>query len=126
MIEVRDLIGIPYKVHGRNADGIDCYGLAIEVLRRYGITLPDVFYDDTDKCTCEKLRILGEGLPLIEVQKPTEKCIILMSLKGYESHIAVYLGEGMIIHATKQAGVICEDYTKYQKRITGYYKIGEE
>ena len=35
-IQISDLIGIPYKDHGRTAEGMDCYGLAIEVMRRYG------------------------------------------------------------------------------------------
>lgn len=125
MIEVRDLIGIPYKVHGRDRNGMDCYGLAIEVLKRCGYTLPDVFYDDIEKNTCEKIRIINKGLPLIKMQNPEENCIILMNSKGYENHIAIYLGEGMMIHSTRLAGVVVEQISKYQKLVTGYYKIGE-
>ena len=44
---VKDLIGIPYKDHGRDFSGMDCYGIAIEVLKRFGKNLPDVFYDKT-------------------------------------------------------------------------------
>ena len=44
-----DLLGVRFKVHGRNKkEGFDCYGLAIEVLRRNGIILKDVFYDNLD------------------------------------------------------------------------------
>ena len=44
-----DLLGTKFKVHGRSKEeGFDCYGLAIEVLRRNGIELKDAFYKDLD------------------------------------------------------------------------------
>lgn len=125
MIDIKDLIGIPYKVHGRDKDGMDCYGLAIEVMKRCGITLPDVFYDDIEQNTCEKIRILNNGLPLKKMQKPCENCIIVMNTKGYESHIAVYLGEGMLIHSVRNLGVVYEPLRRYEKRVTEYYQVGE-
>lgn len=56
LVSYRDLIGVPYKVHGRSIeDGLDCYGLAIEVLRRNGIRLDDVIYSDNDEDTKSRL-----------------------------------------------------------------------
>ena len=43
-----DLLGVPFKVHGRDRKGMDCYGLVLECLRREGKSLPD-FYYMTDK-----------------------------------------------------------------------------
>lgn len=43
-----DLLGVPFRVHGRDRTGMDCYGLVLECLRREGKSLPDFFYM-TDK-----------------------------------------------------------------------------
>lgn len=36
-----DLIGIPFKAGGRSKRGIDCAGVASEILRRLGVEVPD-------------------------------------------------------------------------------------
>ena len=37
-----DLIGTPFANNGRNIKtGVDCYGLCMEVFRRYGIRIPE-------------------------------------------------------------------------------------
>lgn len=125
-IELKDLIGIPYKVHGRDKNGYDCYGLVIEVMKRLGKYLPDVFYDSLNQDTTEKIRVITSGLPLKIVESPTKYCIITMKLKGYENHIAVYIGEGKIIHATLEMGVVIEDLKRYQSRIINYNVLGDD
>ena len=51
MIDVSDLIGVPFVNHGRDIhDGLDCYGLVMEVFRRYGKHIPEYNADwDDDK-----------------------------------------------------------------------------
>ena len=39
-----DLIGIPYKINGRDSSGYDCYGLIIEIGKRLNFTFPDFLY----------------------------------------------------------------------------------
>lgn len=119
----RDLLGVKFKVHGRSIkEGFDCYGLAIEVLRRNGITLEDAFYDnlDTRPELHEKLHSL---IPNERIDKPEICCIIEMSVHGEPLHVAVYIGDGMIIHTTKKTGVVIEPLVHYKYRILGYYKV---
>ena len=34
MINVREFIGIPFKLHGRDMNGIDCWGLDILIYKK--------------------------------------------------------------------------------------------
>ena len=42
-----DLLGVPFKTHGRAKKGMDCYGLVLECLRREGKSLPDFYASRT-------------------------------------------------------------------------------
>lgn len=97
MIRIDDLIGVPYKDHGRDLNGFDCYGLAIEVERRFGFNLKDVVYDD------HALELSAENRPLlnvVEIDKPRAGAIIEMKY-GDELHIGVCLNSHEFIHMTR-------------------------
>jgi cell wall-associated NlpC family hydrolase len=121
---VKDLIGVKYKPHGRTIEeGLDCYGLAMVVLEREGIHLPDVFYAGTDRETNrEVIRILEHGVPHEKLDTPEKNCVIELTVCGMPSHIGVYLGGGEFIHATK-CGVAIEPLRRWERRIKGYYRI---
>jgi cell wall-associated NlpC family hydrolase len=123
-MRVRDLVGVTYKPHGRTvAEGLDCYGVALIVLGRAGIRLPDVFYSDTNRETNrEVIQILKGGIVHEKLDKPEKHCIIELRVCGLPSHIGVYLGDGEFIHATKY-GVAIEPLHRWRKRVTGYYRI---
>jgi cell wall-associated NlpC family hydrolase len=122
---IRDLIGVSYKPHGRTIEeGLDCYGLALLVLEREGIRLPDVFYADTEHETNkEVMRVLEGGIPHEKLEKPEKNCVIELTVFGEPSHIGVYLGDGEFIHATKKHGVSVEPLWRWKKRVKGYYRI---
>lgn len=96
-IQLNDLIGAPYKDHGRDASGYDCYGLAIEVARRYGYKLNDVIYND------HNLALSAENVPTLNVtpiDAPREGAIIEMEY-GNEIHIGVAINNREFIHMTR-------------------------
>lgn len=39
--ELNDLIGKPYEFRGRGNPGYDCWGLVVEVYRRFEFSIPD-------------------------------------------------------------------------------------
>jgi cell wall-associated NlpC family hydrolase len=127
MVNVRDLIGCPYKMHGRNKqEGFDCYGLAIEVESRAGKYLPDVFYTATDTKTNEETgKILVNGLDVLKIERPEPYCIISIKIHDTPCHIGVYLGGGKFIHSTQLHGVHVSNLEKYRNRVYGYYRILE-
>lgn len=120
-VSVRDLIGCPYKAHGRSKDeGFDCLGIDIEVLRRNGIEIPDVNYENPE----EYENVFLEEAHKVEYKKidrVKELCVIVFKVRGEPTHTGVYLGDGLFIHATKNKGVIVEPLYRWQKRVEGYY-----
>ena len=98
MIDLSDLIGTPYKEHGRNKDGVDCYGLAIAALERYGYRLDDVVYDNHDVSLADKYKPTLNVEPLTE---PQEGAIIEMTAENGNLHIGVCVNKKEFIHATK-------------------------
>lgn len=117
MINVSDLIGIPYKENGRDLTGLDCYGLAIEVEKRYGKTLQDVVYENHDKALSSKYA------PTLNIRKTDfikEGCLVEIHIKD-TLHIGVALGNGLMIHATINQGVRISRIAAY--KITAIYEV---
>lgn len=117
MIDVSDLIGIPYLDHGRTLKGLDCYGVAIIVEERFGKILKDVWYDNHDE------ELVSQWAPLLNIRKIDfikEGCLLEIRAKG-TLHIAVALNEKLMVHATRRTGVRISQVAAY--RITAMYEV---
>lgn len=112
MTALRDLVGVPYRAHGRGMGGMDCYGLAIEVLRRNGIVLRDVWAE----ADC------GAFVDAVPLPTPEPLCIVEIGM-GNAHHVGVYIGNGRIVHARPDAGVVIEPLSHFSARIRGYYRV---
>ena len=124
-VSVRDLIGCPYKIHGRSKEeGFDCYGVDIEVYKRHGRYLPDIGYDSPEEYENVYLSVLHK-VKYTKVDRPEELSLIMISLKGEPRHTGVYLGNGLFIHATRNLGVIVEPLHRWANRVVGYYNVSE-
>lgn len=127
-MEVRDFIGTKYTVHGRTLEeGLDCYGVVLLYYKVFkNITLIDPFYDNISTTEKEKVgNILLDGLPLTKLDKPKKDCIVSIQSGGKLSHIAIYLGQGMILHSTKATGCVISNIQRFTNCINGYYTIKE-
>ncbi len=100
MPQLNDLIGKPFKDGGRGPDAYDCYGLAIEVFKRYGIDLPDF------KIACRDTKAINgrylEQKPFwkdVTEEKPAPSLIFMRFNSSIGNHVGVYLGQGRFIHA---------------------------
>jgi hypothetical protein len=121
---IADLIGIPYKPKGRDKNGMDCLGVAIEVLKRNGITLKDVFYEDTEPETNKRImETMEASIPSTKLERPEINCIIEFTVLGQPSHIGVYLGNDEFIHASRQFGVVIDRLYRWKNRVRGYYRV---
>lgn len=98
MIEYADLIGAPFKSHGRDIKtGVDCYGLVQAVFRREGIELPEF---DADYNDCKKINAIVRGEEKRasiwrRLEVPKVPCIVTISFgvaRSVINHTGVYIG----------------------------------
>jgi len=129
MFDINKYIKIPYKSHGRDFDGCDCYGLVRLVLNNeFGKNLPDFWdYTSADDGTSVQ-EILLDNKPLIASEKkesPEIGDVVLFRFHGYTSHMGVYVGNNMILHVIKNIDSCCVpiDQGMLKGRIEGYYGI---
>ena len=109
---VGDLIGIPYEFLDRAKDGkaetVDCMGVVLEIYRRAGMEKTDPFAEDADPEAASREWVPvnpdpATWLPLTVLQLTKEG-----EPDGLANHMAVYLGAGLVIHATEDRGTVAE------------------
>lgn len=125
-----DLIGAPFKNNGRGSDGYDCYGLAKEIYRRYGVELPEYTSGYKDIRRINAI-VNGAKLKPIWVEcKPDNlpvPCIVVLRFNctpGMSNHIGVYIGNGYFIHTREKIGACKERINSpmWAKQIVGFYQ----
>ena len=133
MINYTDLIGVPFKNQGRDINtGVDCYGLVIEVFKRFGYNIPTGYYADYNnteavrKLITEKTAIKSnwERVETNDMPIPSLLAICFGTPKGVVNHTGVYIGDGKFIHIRENTGV-CVDRVNspaWRRIIEGAYK----
>lgn len=128
--DIDDLIGIPFIGGGRNIDvGLDCYGLAKEVFRRYGYELPeymDAVNEWNNSVKTEEFYEQQKSRYWREINSPTVPCLVAISFNvpnGTVNHCGVYIGDGKFIHTRERVGACIESVESpaWRKKIEGYY-----
>jgi len=108
-----DLIGIPYKIHGRDESGLDCFGLIWLIAKRKGTPIKDPIYKGFNP----SLSSLADEVGLIKT-KPDTGCVLEIEKEG-RLHLGYSLDRKRMIHSTFEDGVIIDDIVKY--KVKGYY-----
>lgn len=124
VINIDDLVGSRYRVNGRTSEeGFDCFGLAIEVSKRFGHELFDVgkdFERNEDFNRCELICLQNTKLRKIETPQTEGDIILLRDSVGVISHIGIYLGDNKFIHCNK-LGVHIDRVSRYKDLIGRVY-----
>lgn len=122
-------IGIPYKSHGRDFDGCDCYGLCRLFLKNeMGKDLPEINQYADASAAAEVSNLIINNQPLLSGDRkdiPEVGDVVVIRFKGIASHVGVYVGHGRILHILKgiNSMVIPVDHPLIRGKIEGYYGI---
>jgi len=125
---VEKCIGVPFKEHGRDLQGFDCYGIALYILNPLGYNLPDFNYDENwAKCGnnyfIENYYKYAKQINRNELQ-PVD-VILFKNDPEVVNHIGIYLGGGKFIHCDRKSGVIISRLNQqpYCRRIDSFYRL---
>jgi len=127
-LQTNDLIGIPFIDGGRDPNiGLDCWGLFILAMKRYGNNIPDysVMAFDTDKIVStmavavnmwQKCNTPQEGLGVSFAINP--------QFPDITQHFGVCLNCNKFLHTRSKTGSVIErfDNAFWSKKITGFWK----
>lgn len=110
-------LGVPYVWGGTSPSGFDCSGLVQYVYAQLGYSLYRVADDQ-----------MKNGIPVSRDELMPGDIIGFSSagLGGYASHIGIYVGDGMMIHAPHTGDVVkytSIDSDYYSKRFAGARRI---
>ena len=117
-----DLLNVPFKLYGRDKDGMDCYGLVLECCRRAGTPLMDL-YDVKAKANDMINDYIGNGLNVRKISEVKPGAIVEMERDG-KFHIGYVVERGKVLHATCDFGVRVAPAGVL--KITGIYEVVNE
>ncbi len=128
---VADLIGTPFLERGRTrADGFDCWGLAREVWRHYGIEVPS--YAEAYQVTSDRdeiARLLNTELPKTPWREiPATEAApgdgVLFRIAGQPLHVGVLVAPGFFLHTDRQTGAVVDrlQAPRWARRVVGIYR----
>lgn len=108
----RQFVGNPYVWGGTSlTNGADCSGFCQAVMAHFGISIPRVADDQMRS---------SSGVS-VEEKDMLAGDLLFFGSGSYASHVVMYAGDGMIVHAKGAAyGIVYESLSKY---MGGYKKI---
>jgi cell wall-associated NlpC family hydrolase len=122
-------IGLPFRDHGRDRSGLDCWGLVRLVMaEQFGIALPSLAaaYEHTLALDAISGVIRAQIPAWNAVAAGDERCgdVIVLRLHGQPLHVGVVLGDRHMLHVEARIDSAIERYdqTRWKDRIYGFYR----
>lgn len=124
-------IGIPYVDKGRDASGLDCYGLVRLIYKNeYQIDLPNLTaqYELDDNAGIEDLVAQQKEGWELSNEPAQEGDVVVFKIFGHDTHVGVAVSPTHFIHVRENQDSAIESLSahKWSKRITGFYKYSEK
>ena len=120
-----DLLGVNWKFNGRDKDGIDCWGLAIEVYKRNGRVLPEFNVTEDKSETIQQL--VSQEIEFAEkLEQPEPFCFVTFAIgTPYVNHIGIVLEDrDQFIHILRGSQVSIERLSRmsWGQRSRGFFR----
>lgn len=122
-------IGLPFKEHGRDRSGLDCWGLVRLVLaERFGLELPS--FGEAYRGLRDREAIAAA----VEAERPTWAPVVvghetagdvpLFRMRGAPLHVGVVVRPPLMVHIQRGTGSALEDYRglRWRDRLLGVYR----
>ncbi len=131
-IWVGHYIGLPFKEHGRDRMGVDCWGLVRLVMaEQFSIVLPSysTYYDSTTREDQLAPLIAEERRHWIPIEHGEEVFgdVVVLRMRGQPIHVGLVIEKGRMLHAEVGIGSVLDSYAsaRWALRVTGFYRYGE-
>lgn len=121
-------IDLPYKIDGRDREGVDCWGLVQLVYREIlGIALPakNGWHEEAGSDWAKIAAMMKEEAQRWEdVFRPSEFDVILMRRGPLACHVGLCVGGGLMLHISEGTNSTVEPYQglRWGKRIVGFFR----
>ncbi|MCK9372946.1 MAG: NlpC/P60 family protein [Sulfuricurvum sp.] len=106
LAKAKEFLGTPYGFGDKDDSRTDCSGFTQQVYRQFGVSLPHSAAEQAQ---------LGEKVELGDLQ--VGDLLFYRTYKSDPSHVAIYAGEGQIIHASYNSRKV-----QFDSIDKGYYK----
>lgn len=122
-------VGLPWRAHGRDRDGVDCWGLVrLVYAAELGIDLP--CYADTCPGLDERAELSAlllaqrDAGPWHEVDDIQPFDVLLFRVGAHATHVAVALDRRRMLHAFARSRSVVQDIDlpEWRKRRVGVYR----
>jgi cell wall-associated NlpC family hydrolase len=128
---VETYIGLPFKEHGRDRDGVDCWGLVRLVLAaQFDIDLPAYVtgYASTEDAADIARLIRGEMGPWVETEAGQPGDVALMRLRAQPCHVGVIVAPGWMLHVEDGIDSCLDRYegARWSRRVVGIFRYQGE
>jgi cell wall-associated NlpC family hydrolase len=114
---MKSFVGIPYNKK-------DCFNLAKYFYKEeFNIELKH-YFDDLPKNRNEMCSLIytHKG-DFKKIKSPEYGDLILLKIRGVESHIAIFVGEGLMLHTTEKTGSVIDRLSRWANMVSGYYTL---
>jgi cell wall-associated NlpC family hydrolase len=117
---------IPFIEKGREAIGVDCWGLVRMIYKiELQTELPDyldVYETTNDRDALAKVISQERETKWLNPETPKPFDIIILKMRGLPMHVGVVTKPGFMIHCARDIGTVHERYTglRWKDKVIGY------
>ena len=113
------LVGVPYSE-------ADCWKLCIRFYELIFHAELNHYFDQRPESREERRNLIYANVgDFVEVKDPSFGDLILINIRGIESHIGIVLDSETFLHTKEATGSIVDRIERYKGMISGYYRLQE-